>query len=347
MHTNYIYALQIKRLKMTKKILDASRMRRGDIILTSSNNKISKAIRVMTSSEVSHAALWIDNGFIIDAVQDGVFSTNPERLAFDLSDCVYVLRLKEPLSDERLDKIIRYAQTQIGSRYSVKEAILTKLPKPPAGTRKQFCSRLVAQAYSQAGIFISPEPDYCKPSDIQESQLFSYVENPTKEISEEFLASYNESLPPTKKNMDLSTQQVLKEVRKINNSIETLNDINLFLLKNRNRDEELYSIYIKSGYCEVYKIELDRHPWRYIPGQIDTVADSNKEEMIDYYKKTCGPESDILKRYTKNLRQYEKLHKTTKLKTFLLLKQLYKTLVDNERIRLKITRDWAKRNCIE
>ncbi|TQL14932.1 permuted papain-like amidase YaeF/Yiix C92 family enzyme [Zymomonas mobilis] len=331
---------------MTKKILDASRMRRGDIILTSSNNKISKAIRVMTSSEVSHAALWIDNGFIIDAVKEGVFSSNPERLAFDLSDCVYVLRLKESLSDERLDKIIRYAQDQIGSRYSIKEAILTKLTKPPA-TRKQFCSRLVAQAYSQAGVFVSREPDYCKPSDILESQLFSYVENPTKEISEEFLTSYNEALPAIKNNMDYSTQQVLKKVREIDNSIETLNDVNLFLLNNRNRDEEIYSIYIKSKYCEVYKIELGRHPWRYIPGQIDTVANSNKEEIIDYYKKTCGPESDILKRYTKKLRFYEKIHETTKLKTFLLLKQLYKTLVDNERIRLKIARDWAKRNCIE
>ncbi|MDH2399071.1 hypothetical protein QCM77_03665 [Bradyrhizobium sp. SSUT18] len=62
------------------KKLNPQRLQAGDIILTSGPNKVSKAVRRMTKSEISHAMVYVQHSSLIDATAHGVHSSNLQRL---------------------------------------------------------------------------------------------------------------------------------------------------------------------------------------------------------------------------------------------------------------------------
>ncbi|MBA8841273.1 hypothetical protein [Ochrobactrum sp. RH2CCR150] len=57
-----------------KKRLNEKALKRGDVILTTSDAGISKFIRATTISPISHAMLYVDNCSVIDATGDGYLS---------------------------------------------------------------------------------------------------------------------------------------------------------------------------------------------------------------------------------------------------------------------------------
>lgn len=78
------------------KKLNPHRLQVGDIILTSGPGKVSKAVRRMTKSEISHAMVYVQHSSLIDATAHGVHSSNLQRLFLD-DDAVVVTGWKQLL----------------------------------------------------------------------------------------------------------------------------------------------------------------------------------------------------------------------------------------------------------
>lgn len=137
----------------------ASALLRGDIVLTTTTATVSKAIRFGTKSDVSHAIVYVEHCSVIDATSEGVHARNTQRLLFEDDCALHVFRLKAGLTSEQADQICQFVRQRIGSEYSTREAVRTAIGGSVQWTRKQFCSRLVAQAYASAGIKLVDNPN--------------------------------------------------------------------------------------------------------------------------------------------------------------------------------------------
>lgn len=165
----------------------------GDIILTAAPTLRSMGIRLMTWSSVSHAALYIGEGKIVEALGSGVHVRPLEELLLE-ENVALVLRYPG-LSPEQQLHITDYALQKTGAGfnfvgvtlqvpYSVTRRVC-ELPLLPmavrdaclrsigvlnyvAATESQlFCSQLVMQAYRRAGTPLTDaDPRLISPADI-------------------------------------------------------------------------------------------------------------------------------------------------------------------------------------
>jgi len=153
------------------KVLSAA-LRPGDVLLVGGNSRISVAIKYLTQSTWSHAALFIgdalappeDGGeakvFIEADIREGVRAV-PLSMYTNLHT-----RICRPvgLSPEEVKKLISYAVARIGHRYDLKNVFdLARylIPTPPVPARwrrrllalgsgdpsRAICSTLIAQAF--------------------------------------------------------------------------------------------------------------------------------------------------------------------------------------------------------
>jgi hypothetical protein len=65
------------------KRLDDAVLKPGDIVLTTTTAAVSKAIRVATGSDISHAMVCVEDRSVIDATGEGVHARNTQRLIFE------------------------------------------------------------------------------------------------------------------------------------------------------------------------------------------------------------------------------------------------------------------------
>ncbi|MBV5267079.1 MAG: hypothetical protein JZU67_00870 [Burkholderiaceae bacterium] len=107
-------------------ILDINKLEPGDVFLTTQNHKISKAIRIATSSDYSHAILYVGDGGYIHSDGNGVHSGNIQRLLFENESQILVLRIKPDIDRGLIKNASIFARREIGKQYSVKDAINTK-----------------------------------------------------------------------------------------------------------------------------------------------------------------------------------------------------------------------------
>jgi hypothetical protein len=157
--------------------LRADSLQAGDIILTSAPTLRSASIRLMTWAPVSHAALYVGEGTVVEAVGSGVRARTVDELLEEESLAI-VLRFPG-LDREQQRDIGEYALRKTGARFSFVGVTLhipysltrrvCELPLLPAGLRdaclrsvgvlsyaaatesRLFCSQLVMQAYQRAG----------------------------------------------------------------------------------------------------------------------------------------------------------------------------------------------------
>lgn len=168
-------------------ILDVTQLLPGDIVLTALDAKVSKAIRRLTGSAFSHAMLYVDEGCIIHSNQQGVQAQNTQRVLLDKSDTAMVLRLSRRPDQTTIRKICDYARAAVGTQYSIPEAIASwskRRSNSGARANRQFCSRLVAEAYSYSGHSLVPNPSYCYPSDLHNIDLVIVVPNCLRKANE-------------------------------------------------------------------------------------------------------------------------------------------------------------------
>lgn len=209
------------------KKLNPQRLQVGDIILTSAPNKVSKAVRRMTKSEISHAMVYVQHSSLIDATAHGVHSNNLQRLFLEDDAVVVVLRHRTPLGEEVIRKVTDFARAATGTEYSKKEAMaVVARTMRRTGSRKQFCSRLAAQAYAFAGISLVPDPDYCSPEDLRTSGYLVEIPDVELPASDQEVAFW-ETRANSLAAMTEATNAVLKAARRRSNSIENLTTLSV------------------------------------------------------------------------------------------------------------------------
>jgi uncharacterized protein YycO len=168
-------------------------LRPGDILLTSTPGIAAAGIELMTLAPVSHAALYIGDGRVVEAVRSGVRERGIGELIAEES---IALVLRDPdLSGTQIRRIREYARQKLGAGFNfvgitvqVPYAISRKVCELPlvaaalrdaciramgvfsqlAPTEAQlFCSQLVLQAYRHAGVPLTDaDPRIISPADI-------------------------------------------------------------------------------------------------------------------------------------------------------------------------------------
>ena len=153
-------------------------LRSGDILLSSSPNFISAAIRAFTVAPVSHAGLFIGNDTVVEAVGGGVRRQSVMEV---LDDSAVVVALRHPRVEEpHANTIHLYALSQVGKPYNhfgivlqapfslqrricelpllserIRDGCIRGIGAIQFGAVSQdkfFCSQLVLEAYRQAGL---------------------------------------------------------------------------------------------------------------------------------------------------------------------------------------------------
>ncbi|MFN7572563.1 MAG: distant relative of cell wall-associated hydrolase [Betaproteobacteria bacterium] len=158
----------------------------GDILLTASAAFVSVGIRALTVSPVSHAALYVGNGEVAEAVGSGV---QLRRIETVLAEESVVVALRHPALDAATaERIGEFARAAVGARYDTVGVLLhapfslqrraCELPGLGAFLREAclsalasvqlaggsddrfFCSQFVLAAYADAGLPLTRAPPH-------------------------------------------------------------------------------------------------------------------------------------------------------------------------------------------
>lgn len=165
----------------------------GDILLTADPTFVSASIRAMTFSPVSHAAVYIGDGELVDAMRWGVRVRELDEL---LAEAAMVLVLRYPeLTEEQAAGIREYAMNRSGTGFNfwgitlnIPFSLMRRLCELPlvsleprdacirgmgvlnhlaAKETRVFCSQLVLLAYGHAGVRVTAaDPRLISPADI-------------------------------------------------------------------------------------------------------------------------------------------------------------------------------------
>lgn len=169
--------------------IDIAALGAADIIVSTTNAAISKAIRAATGSQVSHAMIYAGNGVVIEAVAEGVVE-RPLTQALNGAVLAVAYRL-ERLNPGQANMVVNFARAQNRRKYDVggivgqagyqldrwflcdvqnvrdceETAARNNLWLQSAA--KFFCSELVAAAYQQAGVpLFNRPPERISPEDV-------------------------------------------------------------------------------------------------------------------------------------------------------------------------------------
>lgn len=245
-------------------VLNRSILKPGDIVLSSEPSLTSKIIRLSTLSNYSHAMLYVGNS-LIHAEGKGIFSINPQRLLYTLDNNICVLRYKKGLTDEQEKLIIEYSRNQVGKLYGVFDAVTSIFKKFNNNDNKQFCSRLIAIAYKNAGIALCSHYYNCTPQDLYSSKLLIKVDNILTNASRDDIITSNKLDIISINSRDF--YYWLNEVRKIasknNFLIRNENDVIDYISKYPLDCEEICFYLFKSGYLNDYKLDIHNNPHRF------------------------------------------------------------------------------------
>jgi len=165
----------------------------GDILLSADPGIASAGIRLLTTSPVSHAAVYVGNGEVAEALRGGVRLRSIERV---LQEESVVAAFRHPaLDEERAQRMSEFAREQVGKPYDFVGVVMhapfalqrrvCELPGVPTflreaclstlatfqlihgGDDRFFCSQFVLESYRVAGLPITrARPHWVSPEDI-------------------------------------------------------------------------------------------------------------------------------------------------------------------------------------
>lgn len=327
-----------------KKLNDAN-LKVGDIILTSGPNLMSRKVQKWTNSDISHAMVYVATCSVIDSTGEGVHSTNTQRIFFDEESTVVALRHKEMLTKETLNKITDYARAATGTEYSKTEAIAVVTGKFSKKTRRQFCSRLAAQAYAAGGIKLVADPNYCSPQDLRNSSELVEVDDILLPATKEEKLHWENRLDIPRL-MAECTNKFLDAARKKSKNIHALNDVHTHIMRYPEDDKYFQKALEKSGYLTVWQKEYAKSPWHYDLDFMKHVGATtqNGHEQLTWYCRTTVENSDEGRRYEINSAEYALLAKMTGSETLRLFANLYETLDRRHKQRVRVASQWLQEN---
>lgn len=165
----------------------------GDIILSSANGVTSVGIRLLTVSPVSHAALYLGNDDIAEAVGTGI---RTRKMADFIEEESTIVAFRHPgVRHEHAEAMRSFAQVQAGKKYNMLGVVLQapftlqrqycELPLVPSLVRdacirglaaiqlgvarndRFFCSQFVLAAYQEAKLpLTTADPLLVSPADL-------------------------------------------------------------------------------------------------------------------------------------------------------------------------------------
>ena len=165
----------------------------GDILLSADPGIASAGIRLLTTSPVSHAALYVGDGEVAEALGGGV---RLRTMAKVMEDESVVAVFRHPaLDDELASRVSAFAREQVGKPYDFVGVMMhapfalqrrvCELPGMPTvlreaclsmlatfqlihgGDDRFFCSQFVLEAYRMAGLPLTrARPHWVSPEDI-------------------------------------------------------------------------------------------------------------------------------------------------------------------------------------
>ena len=174
-------------------LINAQALQPGDIVLTADNGINSVGIRLATLSPVSHAALYLGENQIAEAVGSGIRLRSVEAVLLD--EATVVVFRHPNVTAEQASAIKAFSQAHVGEKYNfvgimlqapfTLERRLCELPLVPSPVRdfcirgiaavqlglgrndQFFCSQFVLEAYRSAGLPLTDaDPRLINPGDL-------------------------------------------------------------------------------------------------------------------------------------------------------------------------------------
>lgn len=184
-------------------MLNQSDLSTADILLSTGTSGTSRAIRAMSGSRYSHAALYIGNGEIIEAIGAGVVRQDLSRAMADDTLVSVYRRLR--MSSAQANMVVRYATSQIGKPYDEMGALgggatstgrggvitvfASWIIAPVIGVvlvgadvvnrinpeSSFYCSELVALAFDHANVSLGSGAASTTPGDISSAHVLNFI----------------------------------------------------------------------------------------------------------------------------------------------------------------------------
>lgn len=312
----------------------------GDIVLTTTPARMSRKIRAFTGANISHAMVCVTKSSVIDSTGDGVHARNLERIVLEAGCAGHVLRPLTPLTADQLRTVISWARAAVGTRYTMLEAGKSVLAGFVAG-RRQFCSRLVAQAYREADVHLVSDADFCHPGELLRSPLLVEVPDVLRELTAEQEAYRREAMDHVEA-MRESTNALLRCAREMSSSIESLNDIDAYLIEHLESDDHLVEALKSSRYLELWRDEFERNAWQYNVALMEG-HDGSTERKRRYCEELLEDEKLGQNRFVQNHAGYVTLNATHPRQYFALKVDLYDLLASLHARRVKAATEWLER----
>ena len=329
-----------EKLNVSKTRIDHKKVKAGDIVLSTTTALVSKAIRKATRSDISHAMLCVETSSVIDATDEGVQADNIQRMSFEPGCKVFVLRLRNPMSPAQLAAVTTFLRERIGTEYSIKEAIQTVLGGGDEFSRKQFCSRLVAQAFASVGINLVDNPNFCSPADLKNSDQLYSIADVLQQVTPED-AAFLEGRHDTPQMMRAATNQVLGAARELDRGIQRFDDLHRHLVAHPEHDDHLCRVLESSGYLTLWELEKAKNPWIY---DYELMAKLPSEQMEAYCQSVLTDEENGPNRFATNRGGYALFTAQYPLRFFALMLRLYNTLACLHRKRVDVATKWLESN---
>lgn len=318
------------------KIINTAALKKGDIVLTTSTHIESLLIKIGTLSDISHAMVCVSRTSVMDSTGEGVQARNVQKMFYPESCSIYILRLKKPIPESKVKKVINYIRSETGTPYTLGEAVLA-VGKTGRGSNNQYCSRLVARAYASVGVELVKNPDFCTPADLKRSALLEAQKNPSVKISQEQIESIEQEGDATI-GMRFVTESLMEKARIIKKEIKDVNDIWRMAIEKPEYDERLSIALQESGYLDYWKVEINKYPWRYDSTKIVRFYHSLPDPSIlfDYCRQTLKDSEDGVFDHWKNtLEELNSLHGQYPRKTLELLCNSYLKMNFYQHVRVK------------
>lgn len=288
--------------------------------------------RAMTDNmaQLIRSETFLDNGSYIHSDPKGVHANNIQRLLFKKKRDVCVLRSKKALCLKKLDY---YARAQIGQQYSKKDVfqIGNKLAKKKRSNR-QFCSRLVAEAYEFAGVSLVKDSSFCVPEEIYKSPVLECIDECVRIATLAEIA--HAETPSLIELQDEATNKILSDTRNLTGQdIQDFDAIATYLVENPIHDAAISSIILQSGYLSIWEPEYQQNQWRYNE-ELFLNLDISSERKIKLAQDELSAAKSSLELHSYNYIQFQKLLLCRELTYAKIMLGLYRGLINraNERI---------------
>jgi hypothetical protein len=325
-------------MKKCKYILNLSNLEIGDIILTTQQHPVSKAIKFATSSNYSHAMLYVGHCSCIHSTADGVHSINPQTMLFENTDYVKVLRVLPIFNRELVEKACFLARTQIGKEYTRKEAIKTISRSLKRKDKdRQFCSRLIGRSYENAGIKLVRDCNYCSPQDFSDSEHTYVIKDFVKLASEEEIAFAKKASIVDKQ--QTLTNHILKKAREIaKEDIQTIEQLTACVIARNELDFKITKLIKESGYLEMADHDIKENPWRYEVKQFNSLNISTTHK-IDLARTEIESAKQRYKRFYHMYELHTRTHKDFNLEYTSMWLELYEKLLHQTNTTLSVFKE--------